>query len=81
MKPSNDQMHQYLKGRLTDYITSKPECDLEWIRRKIFYSGISSADLANVFMELKAHVDNNNFRIIFDICRAVDFNYSSINNF
>ena len=78
MKPTKDQIREYVKNRLIDYITSKPDCNLDWIKRKIKLSGISPEDLLGIFMELKTHIDNKEFKVIFDICCDADFDCDTL---
>jgi len=78
MKQSNDHVREYVKNRLIDYIKAKQDCNLEWIKRKIRNSGLKPADLANIFIEVKNFMDNDRFKIIFDICRKAKFLYKKI---
>jgi hypothetical protein len=73
MEPPKGQIRKYLKKHIIDYISSKPHCNLKWITRKICFSGMNPGELANVFAELKEHMDNDKFWLIFNICRNVNF--------
>jgi len=78
MIPTNEHIYAYIKNRLIDYVTCKPDCDLMWIKRKIRSSGISKSDLANIFIELEDYVPRDEFKIIFKICRDAKFDYNAL---
>jgi len=52
MKAPDNYAYEYLWNRLIDYITFKPYCDLDWIKRKIRNSNIEPEKLKKIFNEL-----------------------------
>ena len=78
MEPAKDQIHEYLKNRLIDYISSKPQYSLKWIIRKICSSGMSPGELSNLFAELKQYANEDTYWLLFNICRNVNFDRNEL---
>ena len=68
----------FVKVNLGNYLTGAPGCDFEWIKLIIGISGISSGDLANVFLEMDGFGNNKRYKRIFKLCRNVNFHSEMI---
>jgi hypothetical protein len=63
----------FVKVNLGSYLTRAPGCDFEWIKLIISISGISSSDLANIFLDIDGFGDSRRYRRIFKVCRNANF--------
>jgi len=78
MNQNEKHIYNYLESRLVDYITFKPYCDLDWIKRKLRNSNITPEKLKELFNKLHTHKNTTRYQEIFEICRRGNFNSKAI---
>ncbi|MHA1347943.1 MAG: hypothetical protein ACTSO3_16190 [Candidatus Heimdallarchaeaceae archaeon] len=78
MKAPDNYAYEYLQNRLVDYITFKPYCDLDWIKRKIKNSNIEPEKLKELFHDIQDHKGSTRYNEIFNICRQYNFHCRAI---
>jgi hypothetical protein len=74
----NASARVFVKAHLRSYLIKSPGCDLKWIKRKIYTSGIAPKDLEDIMVDLVSLGDEKRYKRIFKICYFANFDCTKI---